>query len=182
MVKSLFKRFPSLTEESVNYNDAVDMWHGRLKNHFKSQRFRWKENTPEIILKRQLYGKRKSSADKLAEPRRKKLCWGMENFLPDLPEGEDDTTYSRYQQDLKEQHNLRKESRDKSVISILMNKTFAHRRHLLVKEFVQLKTLIADYPLLCCEKQVQSLCLFACICPKDENALAFDGSFFLQVF
>ena len=51
----------------------------------------------------------------------------MENFLPNLPEGEDDTTYSRYQQDLKEQHNLHKESRDKSVISILMNKTFAQR-------------------------------------------------------
>ena len=113
---------------------------------------------------------------------RKKLCWGMETFLPDLPEGEDDAAYSRYQQDLKEQHNLRKESRDKSVLSILMNKTFAHRRHLLFKEFVQLKTLIAECPLLCCEEQVQSLCLFVCICSKDENALAFDRNFSLQVF
>ena len=113
------------------------MWHDRLKNHFKSQRFRCKENIAEIILTCQLYGKRKSNADKSAEPRRKKLCWGMENFLPDLPEGEGDNTYSRYQQDLKEQHNLHKESRDKSVISILMNKTFAHRRHLLVKELAQ---------------------------------------------
>ena len=32
----------------------------------------------------------------------------MENFLLNLPEGEDDTTYLRYQQDLKDQHNLRK--------------------------------------------------------------------------
>ena len=32
------------------------------------------------------------------------------------------------------------------MISVLVNKTFAHRIHLLVKEFVQLKTLIADYP------------------------------------
>ena len=64
----------------------------------------------------------------------------MENFVSDLPEGEDDTTYSGYQQDLKEQHNLHKEIHDKSVLSILMNKTFAYRRHLLVKEFVQLKT------------------------------------------
>ena len=182
MVKSMFKRFPSLTEESVNCNDAVDLWHGRLKNHFKSQRFRWKENIPEIILKCQLYGKRKSNADKSTEPRRKKLCWGMENLFPDLLEGEDDTTCSLYQQDLKEQLNLRKESRDKSVISILMNKTFAHRRHLLVKKFVQLKTLMADYPLLYCEKQVQSLCLFVCICPKDENALALEGNFSQQVF
>ena len=51
----------------------------------------------------------------------------MENFHPNLPEGEDDTTYSRYQQDLKEQHNLHKEIRGKSVISILMNKTSAQR-------------------------------------------------------
>ena len=32
----------------------------------------------------------------------------MENFLLNLPEGEDDTAYLRYQQDLKDQHNLRK--------------------------------------------------------------------------
>ena len=73
MVNLLFKRFSSLTEESVNYNDAVGLWYGRLKNHLKSQRFRCKENIPEIILKRQLYGKRKSNADKSDEPRRKKL-------------------------------------------------------------------------------------------------------------
>ena len=112
-VKSLFKRFPSLTEESVNYNDAVDLWHGRPKNHFKSQRFGCKENIPEIILKRQLYGKRKSNAYKSTELKRKKLCWGMENFVPDLREDEEDTAYSRYQRDLKEHHNLRKESCDK---------------------------------------------------------------------
>ena len=181
-MKSLFKRFPSLTKESVNYNDAVDLWHGRLKNHFKSQRFGCKDNIPEIILKRQLCGKRKSNADKSAEPKRKKLCWGMENFVPDWREGEDDTTYSRCQRDLKEHHNLRKKSCDKWVISILMNKTFAHRRHLLVKEFVQLKTLIADYPPLCCEEQVQLLCLFVCIRSKDENALAFDSSLLEHVF
>ena len=67
MVKSLFKRFPSLTEESVSYNDAVDLRHGRLKNHFKSQRFRCKENVPEIILKCQLYGMRKLNADNAEE-------------------------------------------------------------------------------------------------------------------
>ena len=109
------------------------------------------------------------------------------------------------------QHNLHKESHDKSVISILMNKTFAHRTHLLVKEFVQLKTLIADYPLLCCDEQLHSeyihsdswrkvwqvlyqlfkifgyfgstiVALLVCMCLKYENALAFDSSFFLQVF
>ena len=115
MVKSLFKRFLSLTEESVNYNDVAGLWHGRLKSYFKSQQFRCKENIPEVMLKCQLYGKRKSNADKLAEQRRKKLCWGIENFLPDLPEGEDDTTSSRYQQDLNEYYTLRKENRDKSV-------------------------------------------------------------------
>ena len=112
-MKSLFKRFPSLTEESVNFNDAVDLWHGRLKIHFKSQRFGCKENIPEVTLKRQLYGKRKSNAGKSSQPKRKKLCWGMENFVPDLREGEDDTTYSRYLRDLKEHHNLRKENCDK---------------------------------------------------------------------
>ena len=74
MAKSLFKRFPSLTDESVNSNDAVDLWHGRLKNHFKSQQFKCKENIPEIIQKCQLYGKQKSNADKSPEPRREKLC------------------------------------------------------------------------------------------------------------
>ena len=60
----------------------------------------------------------------------------MANFLLILPEGEDDTTYLQYEQDLKDQHNLRKKSCDKSVIAVLVNKTFAHRIHLLVKEVV----------------------------------------------
>ena len=139
MVKSLFKGFPSLAEKSLNYNDAVDLWHDRLKTILKVNDLDSRRISLKLHLKRQLYGKCKSNADKSAQPRRKKLCWAIKNFLPDLPEGEYDTPYSRYQQDLKEQHNLRKESRDKSVISILMNKTFAHRRHLLVKKFVQLE-------------------------------------------
>lgn len=60
------------------------------------------QNIPEIVLKRQLYGKQKSNAGKSAETRIKRLCWGMENFLPDLPKGKDDNSYSQCQQDLSE--------------------------------------------------------------------------------
>ena len=71
-----------------------------------------------------------------AKPRRKGICWAMENFFPDLLEGKDGTIYSGYQQDVKEKHYLRKETRDKTVMSIVMNKIFSNRRHLLVKKIV----------------------------------------------
>ena len=54
------KRFPLLTL-SLSFNDAVDLWHGKLRKQKKNNRFRNRENIPEILKKRSVYGKRNAS-------------------------------------------------------------------------------------------------------------------------
>ena len=90
----------------------------------------------------------------------KKICYGVQNFLPDLPEGEDPYTWEKYQQEMKNQLSLCKE---KELLSTLMDKIFPHRRHLIVKEIIRLQDLMEMYPMLCTEDQVVSSVKFVCV-------------------
>ena len=86
----------------------------------------------------------------------KRLCYSVQNFLPDLPEGEDPYTWEKYQQEMKNQLSLCKEKRNKELLCTLMDKTFPHRRHLIVKEIIRLQDLMEMYLMLCTEDQVSS--------------------------
>ena len=147
------KRFPYLARESVTRSDAVDLWHGRIKTQFKNNRFRLRDTIPEILAKRQKFGKKRKSADNIEEQTPKKItrCWGVDNFLPDIPEGEDDFTWQKFQQILKEQHNQPLHKQSTEIIDRTMKKTFPHRRKLLVKDLIRLTELIQIYPILCSE-------------------------------
>ena len=83
------------------------------------------------------------------DPTSKKNCYGVQNFLPDLPEGEDPYTWEKYQQEMKNQLSLCKEKRNKELLCTLMDKTFPRRRHLIVKEIIRLQDLMEMYPMLC---------------------------------
>ena len=97
-------------------------------------------------------------------PPQKKLLW-CSNFFPDLPEGEDPYTWEKYQQEMKNQLSLCKEKRNKDLLCTLMDKTFPHRRHLIVKEIIRLQDLMEMYPMLCTEDQVvSSVKLVLCHC------------------
>ena len=52
MATAILKRFPHLVKESISYADAVDLWHQRIKIHFKNNQFRNKEDVPEILERR----------------------------------------------------------------------------------------------------------------------------------
>ena len=86
----------------------------------------------------------------------KKSCYCVQNFLPDLPEGEDPYAWEKYQEEIKNQLNLCKEKRNKELLCTLMDKTFPHRRHLIVKEIIRLQDLMEMYLMLCTEDQVSS--------------------------
>ena len=97
-------------------------------------------------------------------PPQKKLLW-CSNFFPDLPEGEDPYTWEKYQQEMKNQLSLCKEKRNKDLLCTLMDKTFPHRRHLIVKEIIRLQDLMEMYLMLCTEDQVvSSVKLVLCHC------------------
>ena len=97
-------------------------------------------------------------------PPQKKLLW-CSNFFPDLPEGEDPYKWEKYQQEMKNQLSLCKEKRNKELLCTLMDKTFPHRRHLIVKEIIRLQDLMEMYLMLCTEDQVvSSVKLVLCHC------------------
>ena len=80
---------------------------------------------PEVIDKRKIYGKRKRTLVR-NDSTSKKNCYGVQNFLHDLPEGEDPNTWDKYQQEMKNQLSLRKEKKNKELLCTLMDKTFPH--------------------------------------------------------
>ena len=142
------KRFLHLTP-SLSFNDAVDLWHGELRTHLKNHRFRNRENIPEILKKRSIYGKRNASEETTSE-------MVPANF-PDLPE-EDEHTWNTYQMQLKEQHNLHNHKKDHALVNRLMKKIFPHRRQLLIKDLIPLSGLLQQYQILCSEEQVKAFC------------------------
>ena len=160
MVNSILKRFPSLINESSDFNHAYSLWHSRIMSYFKNHRFRTSTDIPEIIQKKKIYGKRKDDAVVQNGSTFRKICFGVQNFLPDLPEGEDAHTWEKYQKELQNQMTLTKEKRIKESVRQLMEKTFPNRRHIIVKEFIRLKDLLEMYPALCTEDQVDNITNF----------------------
>ena len=153
------KRFPHL-RPSLSFNDVVELWHRKLRTHFKNYRFRNRENIPEILKKRSIYGKRNASEQTTSErvPAKKVPCWGFINFFPDLPEGEDEHIWNTYQMQLKEQHNLQNHKKDHALINRLIRKTFPHRKQLLIKDLISLSDLLQRYQILCSEEQLSLIC------------------------
>ena len=127
MATAILKRFPHLVKESISYADAKDLWHGRIKTHFKNNRFRNKD-VLEILERRRSNQKSKLSDEDEAGPSRKICCWGISNSLPEIPEGENDFTIKNYHRILNEQHNYPAHKQNGQLIDRLMKKTFPHRR------------------------------------------------------
>ena len=81
-------------------------------------------------------------------------CWGINNFLPEIPEGEDDFTIKNYQRILNELHNYPAHKQNGELIDSLMKKTFPHRRQVLVKDMIRLSELLQMYPTSSSQEQV----------------------------
>ena len=80
MATAILKRFPGFVKKSISYVDTVNLWHGRIKTHFKNNQFRNKEDVPEILESMCSNQKSKLSDEDEAEPSRKMSCWGISNF------------------------------------------------------------------------------------------------------
>ena len=74
MTTAILECFPHFLKESISYADAVDLWHGKIKIHFKNERFRNKEDVPEILKRRCSNKKSKLSGKDEAGPSRKMHC------------------------------------------------------------------------------------------------------------
>ena len=81
-------------------------------------------------------------------------CWRLSNFLPEIPEGEDDFTIKNYQRIINEQHNYPVHKQNGELLDRLIKKTFPHMWQVLVKDLIKLSELFQMYPILCNEEQV----------------------------
>ena len=88
-------------------------------------------------------------------------CWGLNNFLPEIPEGEDDFTTKNCQRILNELHNYPAHKQNGELTDRLMKKTFPHRRQVLVKDMIRLSELFQMYPTSSCQEQVSIFSIVA---------------------
>ena len=138
------KQFPHLTP-SLNFNDAVDLWHGKLRTHFKNHRFRNRENIPEILKKQYMAKGMQVSRQQVKWFQPKKFLAGGLS--------------TSFQISLKEKMNTTwNHKKDHALISRLMRKIFPHRRQLLIKDLIPLSGLLQQYPMLCSEEQLSLIC------------------------
>ena len=88
MISAILLRWSHFKKEHITTDDAQVIWKARLRTHFKNARGRCK-NIAEITEKQAAYGKRKYQEENCVVKKQHAL-WGMKNFLPDYPEGEDE--------------------------------------------------------------------------------------------
>ena len=74
--------------------------------------------------------------------------WGVPNFLPETPEGEDERTLEMHQSRLKEEFQKLPQRRKQSVIDSAMTKTFSKRRAEIIVLFKTVEDVCDDYPAL----------------------------------
>ena len=108
----------------------------------------------EILERRRSNQKIKLSDEGEAGPSGRMHCWGISNYLPEIPEGEDDFTIKNYQRIINEQHNYPAHKQNGELVDRLIKKTFPHMWQVLVKDLIKLSELFQMYPILCNEEQV----------------------------
>ena len=159
MVNAIFNRWPHLAKKLPTYDDARIVWKHRLETHFKNARARMQNNIPEILVKKNKYGKQKSNDDGncACTVKRLFLVWGVPNYLPCYPPGETDKTMTRHQEKLRQQKRLPYEKKDSILVKKLRDTTFSHRRKLIVTQLVKIADLAIQYPMLCTEDHVNCI-------------------------
>ena len=80
--------------------------------------------------------------------------WGVPNFLPLFPDGEDEETIQDHSERLRQKSRISKEKRDTATINSLMDITFPHQRLLMITGMEKLSKVINLYLILCDEDQV----------------------------
>ena len=100
-------------------------------------------------------GNGKVIKNQLVQQKKINHAWGIPNFLPPLPEGEDEHSIAHHCETLKSQSALPQERRNKDTVRVLTVKTFPDRRQMLVNEFKHIREIIEKYPLLCSKDQVR---------------------------
>ena len=155
MVRAILLRWPRLTEEFGCYEDSFSQWRRWIRTTFKNARSRLGDDIPEVDVKRSVFSsKRKREISMGTVTKKACTAWGVENYLPERYEGEDETSQALHRDRLCEQSRLSVGRRNDGIIKISMDKTFPARRSMIIVEMARIEDVIHQYHILTCENEV----------------------------
>ena len=135
------------------------LWVERLKRKFQNSRKR-KDHLTELVQSHKL-GKRTcvrgpliNSSSAHATPTVGKTMYGLCNYLPDQPDGEDAHSVEEHIKWMCSEWNTRPSRPDYPKMDLLMDKTLSHRRHLLIHDQSPVEALLTKFPWLHDEHEV----------------------------
>ena len=130
-----------------------NVWHGRVKHKVKNCRRRYGRNIPAVMV--QITKKRQAeAASSPTQPKRIKLVHGVANYLPPQIVGEDRDTIDIHISFLKKQARLDFCLQDQEKITSKMEKTFPHRRELVVMKGLPVVDMRDMFPIIFSKNQV----------------------------
>ena len=125
------------------------LWLNRIQTKMQNGRKRPDSEVPIVAARKRLKGMQAVDKSKTTPP-----LWGITNYLPPPPDGEDATTIDNHIQCMEKE--FKKTKPDLRKIELLMNRTFSHRRHLIVVKDTNICEVQEMYPWLCHETQVSA--------------------------
>ncbi|XP_072016020.1 uncharacterized protein [Amphiura filiformis] len=148
VIVKLLAMYPSLSNR-LQGQDAQTYWKNSLSQRFRNERKRSEKHNP---LAKAPKIKKKEEAYAAPEKPTAENIWGIKNYLPGRPFGEDDTTIGIHIASLKTEH--KKKRQDASLIKQLMDITFADRREAIVKKQWKISKIKSEYPCLFDEDEI----------------------------
>jgi hypothetical protein len=121
-----------------------------LHQKFRNSRKRTGKHHPEVVAKRINMGNQQTNAAEGRPPSSSvsKNQWNIPNFLPERPEGEDDTSIDRHLDIIQLQHRLPPSKKDHSLLNQALDATFATRREDIISKGLSITDLRQKYPCL----------------------------------
>lgn len=164
VVTAFLEEFPKVKDKD-GIEVASNLWRQRIQYRFQNDRNRRDKNIPM---------KRKLSKDDVPSQRKgKAIIWGLANYLPVRPEGEDDDSILRHEAALKTE--MVKRHPDHGRLDRLMALTFSDRRNFIINENPLVCEIKEKYPALF-ESENAVLKEFRRIAGKEMEELICEGS------
>lgn len=101
-------------------------------------------NHPDVVSRKRKRTSKETNQN--TEPEARNFTWGMEDYLPNSSQSEDDVSVNIHIESLKRE--FRKTSADINVTMVdqKMDLTFAHRREMIVTKKIEMKNLLEIFP------------------------------------
>lgn len=144
-----------------HYMYFQSLWATRLQTKFQNDRKR-KDQAFSPVQQRKTGSKKKRldfTATATATPTSALPLYGLPNYLPTQPEGEDAVSIQAHKDWLQDERRARRKNLDRAQIDRRMQLTFADRRSMVVEKTATVADVIEEYPWLSDVDEVFTTCI-----------------------